>query len=55
MSGNAASGGEEKLWLVYAVVSFGGRNEVLATLKRDRKVKSLQPVPAAQDPGVVEW
>ena len=61
MSGNAASGGGstsggiapdqwasgDNLWLVDAVVPFGGRDEVLATLKRDvfgdRKVKSLQP------------
>lgn len=58
MSGNAPPGGGKNLWLVDAVAPFGGRDEVLATLKKDvfgdRKVKSLQPAPG-DGLGVVEW
>lgn len=46
------------LWLIDAVVPFGGRVEVLATLKKqvfgDRTVMSLQPAPGG-GLGVVEW
>jgi hemolysin-activating ACP:hemolysin acyltransferase len=45
-------------WPIEAVVPFGGREEVLATLKREvfgeRTVKSLQPAPGG-GLGVVEW
>jgi len=48
----------ENLWLIDAVVPFGGRDEVLATLKQEvfgtRKVRSLQPAPGG-GLGVVEW
>ena len=73
MSGNAPTGGGaasggiapdqwasgDNLWLGDAVAPFGGRDEVLATLKRDvfgdRKVKCLQPSPGGLGFGVVEW
>lgn len=47
------------LWLIDAVAPFGGRDEVLATLKNEvfgeRSVKSLQATPGGSGVGVVEW
>lgn len=47
------------LWLIDAVASFGGRKEMLATLKNEvfgeRTVKSLQATPGGSGVGVVEW
>lgn len=47
------------LWLIDAIAPFGGRDEILATLKNEvfggRKVKSLQAAPGGNGVGMVEW